>query len=120
MADLGEEAFSSQMKVVATFLRLLEELMRNKQQDLRYGTKTQRRGILGRMKDFVGGIFKKVYDGTFGRLSRNGKDYGQLDLNDPAVANLTSLAAVRDAKTAVADKVNEGHQASSVHDNPSH
>lgn len=31
-----------------------------------------------------------------------------------------SLAAVRDAKTAVADKVNEGHQASSVHDNPSH
>lgn len=41
MADLGEEAFSSQMKVVATFLRLLEELMRNKQQDLRYGTKTQ-------------------------------------------------------------------------------
>lgn len=72
MADLGEEAFSSQMKVVATFLRLLEELMRNKQQDLRYGTKTQRRGILGRMKDFVGGIFKKVYDGTFGRLSRNG------------------------------------------------
>ena len=56
MADLGEEAFSSQMKVVATFLRLLEELMRNKQQDLRYGTKTQRRGILGRMKDFVGGI----------------------------------------------------------------
>lgn len=27
MADLGEEAFSSQMKVVATFLRLLEELM---------------------------------------------------------------------------------------------
>ena len=87
MADLGEEAFSSQMKVVATFLRLLEELMRNKQQDLRYGTKTQRRGILGRMKDFVGGIFKKVYDGTFGRLSRNGKDYGQLDLNDPAVAN---------------------------------
>ena len=62
MADLGEEAFSSQMKVVATFLRLLEELMRNKQQDLRYGTKTQRRGILGRMKDFVGGIFKKVYD----------------------------------------------------------
>lgn len=77
MADLGEEAFSSQMKVVATFLRLLEELMRNKQQDLRYGTKTQRRGILGRMKDFVGGIFKKVYDGTFGRLSRNGKDYGQ-------------------------------------------
>lgn len=74
MADLGEEAFSSQMKVVATFLRLLEELMRNKQQDLRYGTKTQRRGILGRMKDFVGGIFKKVYDGTFGRLSRNGKD----------------------------------------------
>ncbi|EEG88869.1 Fic family protein [Coprococcus comes ATCC 27758] len=86
MADLGEEAFSSQMKVVATFLRLLEELMRNKQQDLRYGTKTQRRGILGRMKDFVGGIFKKVYDGTFGRLSRNGKDYGQLDLNDPAVA----------------------------------
>ena len=52
MADLGEEAFSSQMKVVATFLRLLEELMRNKQQDLRYGTKTQRRGILGRMKDF--------------------------------------------------------------------
>ena len=57
MADLGEEAFSSQMKVVATFLRLLEELMRNKQQDLRYGTKTQRRGILGRMKDFVGGIF---------------------------------------------------------------
>ena len=87
MADLGEEAFSSQMKVVATFLRLLEELMRNKQQDLRYGTKTQRRGILGRMKDFVGGIFKKVYDGTFG-LSRNGKDYGQLDLNDPAVAKL--------------------------------
>ena len=87
MADLGEEAFSSQMKVVATFLRLLEELMRNKQQDLRYGTKTQRRGILGRMKDFVGGIFKKVYDGTFGRLSRNGKDYGQLDLNDPAVAS---------------------------------
>ena len=84
MADLGEEAFSSQMKVVATFLRLLEELMRNKQQDLRYGTKTQRRGILGRMKDFVGGIFKKVYDGTFGRLSRN----GQLDLNDPAVAKL--------------------------------
>lgn len=56
MADLGEEAFSSQMKVVATFLRLLEELMRNKQQDLRYGTKTQRRGILGRMKDFVGGM----------------------------------------------------------------
>ena len=49
MADLGEEAFSSQMKVVATFLRLLEELMRNKQQDLRYGTKTQRRGILGRV-----------------------------------------------------------------------
>lgn len=88
MADLGEEAFSSQMKVVATFLRLLEELMRNKQQDLRYGTKTQRRGILGQMKDFVGGIFKKVYDGTFGRLSRNGKDYGQLDLNDPAVAKL--------------------------------
>ena len=88
MADLGEEAFSSQMKVVVTFLRLLEELMRNKQQDLRYGTKTQRRGILGRMKDFVGGIFKKVYDGTFGRLSRNGKDYGQLDLNDPAVAKL--------------------------------
>lgn len=88
MADLGEEAFSSQMKVVATFLRLLEELMRNKQQDLRYGTKTQRRGILGRMKDFVGGIFKKVYDGTFGRLSRNGKDYGQLDLNDPAVATI--------------------------------
>ena len=88
MADLGEEAFSSQMKVVATFLRLLEELMRNKQQDLRYGTKTQRRGILRRMKDFVGGIFKKVYDGTFGRLSRNGKDYGQLDLNDPAVAKL--------------------------------
>ena len=88
MADLGEEAFSSQIKVVATFLRLLEELMRNKQQDLRYGTKTQRRGILGRMKDFVGGIFKKVYDGTFGRLSRNGKDYGQLDLNDPAVAKL--------------------------------
>ncbi len=40
------------------------------------------------MKDFVGGIFKKVYDGTFGRLSRNGKDYGQLDLNDPAVAKL--------------------------------
>ena len=78
MADLGEEAFSSQMKVVTTFLRLLE--------DLRYGTKTQRRGILRRMKDFVGGIFKKVYDGTFGRLSRNGKDYGQLDLNDPAVA----------------------------------
>lgn len=31
-----------------------------------------------------------------------------------------SLAAVRDAKTAVADKINEGHQASSVHDNPSH
>lgn len=31
-----------------------------------------------------------------------------------------SLAAVRDAKTAVADKVNEGHQVSSVHDNPSH
>ena len=31
-----------------------------------------------------------------------------------------SLAAVRDAKTAVADKVNEGHQASSVHDIPSH
>lgn len=31
-----------------------------------------------------------------------------------------SLAAVRNAKTAVADKVNEGHQASSVHDNPSH
>ena len=31
-----------------------------------------------------------------------------------------SLAAVRDAKTAVADKVNEGHQASSVHDSPSH
>ena len=58
MADLGEEAFSSQMKVVATFLRLLEELMRNKQQDLRYGTKTQRRGILGRMKDFVGGMLK--------------------------------------------------------------
>lgn len=86
MADLGEEAFSSQMKVVTTFLRLLEELMRNKQLDLRYGTKTQRRGILRRMKDFVGGIFKKVYDGTFGRLSRNGKDYGQLDLNDPAVA----------------------------------
>lgn len=27
MADLGEEAFSSQMKVVTTFLRLLEELM---------------------------------------------------------------------------------------------
>lgn len=27
MADLGEEAFSSQMKVVATFLRLLEELI---------------------------------------------------------------------------------------------
>ena len=80
MADLGEEAFSSQMKVVTTFLRLLEELMRNKQLDLRYGTKTQRRGILRRMKDFVGGIFKKVYDGTFGRLSRNGKDYGQLDL----------------------------------------
>ena len=47
MADLGEEAFSSQMKVVATFLRLLEELMRNKQQDLRYGTKTQRRGMDG-------------------------------------------------------------------------
>lgn len=69
MADLGEEAFSSQMKVVTTFLRLLEELMRNKQLDLRYGTKTQRRGILRRMKDFVGGIFKKVYDGTFGRLS---------------------------------------------------
>lgn len=88
MADLGEEAFSSQMKVVTTFLRLLEELMRNKQLDLRYGTKTQRRGILRRMKDFVGGIFKKVYDGTFGRLSRNGKDYGQLDLNDPAVAKL--------------------------------
>lgn len=62
--------------------------MRNKQLDLRYGTKTQRRGILRRMKDFVGGIFKKVYDGTFGRLSRNGKDYGQLDLNDPAVANI--------------------------------
>lgn len=91
MADLGEEAFSSQMKVVATFLRLLEELMRNKQQDLRYGTKTQRRGILGRMKDFVGGIFKKVYDGTFGRLSRNGKDYGQLDLNDPAVARIRRI-----------------------------
>lgn len=53
MADLGEEAFSSQMKVVTTFLRLLEELTRNKQQDLRYGTKTQRRGILRRMKDFV-------------------------------------------------------------------
>lgn len=88
MADLGEEAFSSQMKVVTTFLRLLEELMRNKQQDLRYGTKTQRRGILRRMKDFVGGIFKKVYDGTFGRLSRNGKDYGQLDLNDPAIATI--------------------------------
>ena len=88
MADLGEEAFSSQMKVVTTFLRLLEELMRNKQQDLRYGTKTQRRGILRRMKDFVGGIFKKVYDGTFGRLSRNGKDYGQLDLNDPAIEKL--------------------------------
>ena len=35
MADVGEEAFSSQMEVVATFLRLLEELMRNKQQDLR-------------------------------------------------------------------------------------
>lgn len=90
MADLGEEAFSSQMKVVATFLRLLEELMRNKQQDLRYGTKTQRRGILGRMKDFVGGIFKKVYDGTFGRLSRNGKDYGQLDLNSHLKANFTA------------------------------
>ena len=59
MADLGEEAFSSQMKVVATFLRLLEELMRNKQQDLRYGTKTQRRGILGRMKDFVGESSRK-------------------------------------------------------------
>ena len=88
MADLGEEAYSSQMKVIATFLRLLEELMRNKQLDLRYGTKTQRRGIFRRMKDFVGGIFKKVYDGTFGRLSRNGKDYGQLDLNDPAVAKL--------------------------------
>lgn len=88
MADLGEEAYSSQMKVIATFLRLLEELMRNKQQDLRYGTKTQRRGIFRRMKDFVGGVFKKVYDGTFGRLSRNGKDYGQLDLNDPAVAKL--------------------------------
>ena len=56
MADLGEEAFSSQMKVVTTFLRLLEELMRNKQLDLRYGTKTQRRGILRRMKDFVGGM----------------------------------------------------------------
>lgn len=94
MADLGEEAFSSQMKVVATFLRLLEELMRNKQQDLRYGTKTQRRGILGRMKDFVGGIFKKVYDGTFGRLSRNGKDYGQLDLNDPAVATSLHISRV--------------------------
>lgn len=26
MADLGEEAYSSQMKVIATFLRLLEEL----------------------------------------------------------------------------------------------
>lgn len=88
MADLGEEAYSSQMKVIATFLRLLEELMRNKQQDLRYGTKTQRRGIFRRMKDFVGGVFKKVYDGTFGRLSRNGKDYGQLDLNDPAVASI--------------------------------
>lgn len=75
MADLGEEAYSSQMKVIATFLRLLEELMRNKQQDLRYGTKTQRRGIFRRMKDFVGGVFKKVYDGTFGRLSRNGKDW---------------------------------------------
>lgn len=61
MADLGEEAYSSQMKVIATFLRLLEELMRNKQQDLRYGTKTQRRGIFRRMKDFVGGVFKKVY-----------------------------------------------------------
>ena len=96
MADLGEEAFSSQMKVVATFLRLLEELMRNKQLDLRYGTKTQRRGILRRMKDFVGGIFKKVYDGTFGRLSRNGKDYGQLDLNDPAVASI--LLRTRRAK----------------------
>ena len=31
-----------------------------------------------------------------------------------------SLTAVRDAKTAVADKVNEGHQANFVHDNPSH
>ena len=31
-----------------------------------------------------------------------------------------SLAAVRDAKTAVADKVNEGHQARYVLDNPSH
>lgn len=71
--------------------------MRNKQQDLRYGTKTQRRGILGRMKDFVGGIFKKVYDGTFGRLSRNGKDYGQLDLNDPAVA--THLNTLRQTQT---------------------
>lgn len=59
MADLGEEAYSSQMKVIATFLRLLEELMRNKRQDLRYGTKTQRRGIFRRMKDFVGGVFKK-------------------------------------------------------------
>lgn len=96
MADLGEEAYSSQMKVIVTFLRLLEELMRNKQQDLRYGTKTQRRGIFRRMKDFVGGVFKKVYDGTFGRLSRNGKDYGQLDLNDPAVATGILLSCEQD------------------------
>lgn len=88
MADLGEEAFSSQLKVITTFLRLLEELMRNKQQDLRYGNKTQKRGIFRRMKDFIGGAFKKLYDGTFGRLTRNGKDYGQLDLNDPKIAKL--------------------------------
>lgn len=105
MADLGEEAFSSQMKVVATFLRLLEELMRNKQQDLRYGTKTQRRGILGRMKDFVGGIFKKVYDGTFGRLSRNGKDYGQLDLNDPAVAKAMTFQSFRRSSSTLKRKL---------------
>ena len=101
IADLGEEAFSSQMKVVTTFLRLLEELMRNKQLDLRYGTKTQRRGILRRMKDFVGGIFKKVYDGTFGRLSRNGKDYGEIMVSFTPTKQGSSIQNVLSSKSMI-------------------
>lgn len=70
------------------------------------------------MKDFVGGVFKKVYDGTFGRLSRNGKDYGQLDLNDPAVAKLFADTMKQMGIIKSTDQRN--HERSHAHDSQDH
>lgn len=52
--------------------------------------------------------------------SGSGKTRNYVKPNLMQLKHDRSLAAVRDAKTAVADKINEAHQASSVHDNPSH